>query len=392
MTKLKQQLIRLGYERPDLRDDIRPVLQRIDAKHPRQSRRASMGKRSYRNLFKKLVDHRELGALMRETDDQTVKASLREIMKHFTERFSLEGSEERAFNQLKNLVDGGAQGPDHLRNQVMKIANLLEMDLGGLKYMSSQRKTAGLSKRDLVDFDLADLDEDEMQSLIGKLNAVSNARGAVEAFRRVVKADPGLFDIDVDQFDTTTNQVVSINAGDVYATTLVFDEGVGSVEVMTFGDAVEAYQRAYYKHNFMDGIEAAEVMIEMSLPLDAEKMDKQIEKLETMFNSEMSHGQMKIEFGPEHVEYNDDFDSLVLGGWMVSDSGHVHDFIQNVGADTGNVSAFNRGIQDILEEDLERFLRETLRNHGFNPGEVLHIVVSDIDEPEKVDAPDYYHI
>lgn len=52
---------------------------------------------------------------------------LQAIRRHFTERFTLEGDEERAFNRLESLLDNPPRG-GNLRNQVSKIANLLDLE------------------------------------------------------------------------------------------------------------------------------------------------------------------------------------------------------------------------------------------------------------------------
>ena len=162
MTKLKQQLIRLGKQFPQLRDDIRPVLRRIDGRSPQpqpqpqkppmgygggygggRQRYASRNKQARRNLFKELVDHEEIVSLMRETDDRGVKNALRSIMQEFYEILTLDDNEEMALNRLENLISRGPNDQNDLRNQVMKIANHLGLDLEGLQFFASKTSRIG---------------------------------------------------------------------------------------------------------------------------------------------------------------------------------------------------------------------------------------------------------
>lgn len=117
MSNLKDQLVKLGSKRKDLRPHIRPILAELG----KQERVAS------RNLFREIIDYRGLASIMspsRNQGDKRIKKMFGDIFEYFSERLELERGEEQAFNRLEQLIDQAPEG-DRLLNQLAKIADLL---------------------------------------------------------------------------------------------------------------------------------------------------------------------------------------------------------------------------------------------------------------------------
>lgn len=51
------------------------------------------------------------------------------IIETLTDRYSVDVATDMAFNKLRNLVSKGSSSPDLVRNQVFKIADLLDIKL-----------------------------------------------------------------------------------------------------------------------------------------------------------------------------------------------------------------------------------------------------------------------
>ena len=248
---------------------------------------------------------------------------------------------------------------------------------------SSRNKTSQISLDDLRHFDLVGFSEEEYEETLDELQQVSDTRSAYKVFKKVAEADPGSFEVISVSPDTTDNTIVYINTGDTYSPTLLFDEGVGDVQLLTWGDAAEAYERAYFKQNFMEyGIES-EVAFDVSLDQLSPDEEVQVEDRVSK-DLDLDAAWAEVQWVPEHVEILEDHDSLYAEGYL-----YVKDieFLQEKGLTRGDLSRM-RDVEKGLEQFLGFFIKYEL-GVELEDQDINMKKIRQVTEPEKVDEPDY---
>ena len=122
MNKLASQLIKLGHTHPELRDDIRPILDTLTSGQDKTAKSYSMsmdllgGEAAMRPILKRT-----------RAEDRQVYKMLGEIQGYFSEKFTK--NDEMAYNRLRNMLNRAeSMDMEDMRNQVAKVANLLGLD------------------------------------------------------------------------------------------------------------------------------------------------------------------------------------------------------------------------------------------------------------------------
>lgn len=117
MNKLASELIKLGHEKPELREHIRPVLDKLATEKTAAS--AMMA----RELMNNAGDFKNILRRTRK-DNRRVYDMLLDINDHFSNKFT--PNEEQAYNRLRNVMNRvDSMDQDDLVNQVEKICDLL---------------------------------------------------------------------------------------------------------------------------------------------------------------------------------------------------------------------------------------------------------------------------
>lgn len=152
---LYNDLVRVAFENPEIREDLMPVLKEHDARFeegkpadptenmsPEDAEKWEQMKEEHgdkfkesahqkvaRSLFKELVDYRAMmkfRAEVKKHDEQSAEL-FREILLRFHKEFEMDRNIETAYNRLNNMVSRGMTDPSSVRNQIAKIADLLGM-------------------------------------------------------------------------------------------------------------------------------------------------------------------------------------------------------------------------------------------------------------------------
>lgn len=116
MSNLRNRIVRLAYENPELREKLVPLIQDEDA---RQQKIASM------DLSRSLMSD-DLNKMLRELrkEDRAMYNVMADILDHFSKKFTK--SDEIAINKINNLIrDYSKLDADQKKNAIAKAADLL---------------------------------------------------------------------------------------------------------------------------------------------------------------------------------------------------------------------------------------------------------------------------
>jgi len=118
------------------------------SKHWGQTRRASVGV----DIFRQAVDPGKfvkITSKLKKAGDQQSYDLMRDIQRHFMDKFDMDSGEESAWYRLLNMVRSGAQWDESLlRNNVFKIANSLKMKLPSAMFASDLSAQWGKTVRE----------------------------------------------------------------------------------------------------------------------------------------------------------------------------------------------------------------------------------------------------
>jgi hypothetical protein len=118
MSKLRNDLIKLAYENPDIRPSILPLLAPVEA----NDRTAGSNAMAMDLLGAK--DIQAFSRILRKSDPAMYKM-FRNIVIYFGDKF--DRNEEQAYNMLRNMMAQPGDFDLMKRNQLAKIADLLGM-------------------------------------------------------------------------------------------------------------------------------------------------------------------------------------------------------------------------------------------------------------------------
>lgn len=119
-ASLKDELIRLGSENPDLRSDLQPVIDRLDRSKEAQARPG--------DFIWRILPRTDVADFRSKTNEH-LRDKLGEIIRELSDRFEPDDDTRRAINRLESLVTGNTD-PDspNARNQINKITDALGLE------------------------------------------------------------------------------------------------------------------------------------------------------------------------------------------------------------------------------------------------------------------------